>query len=265
MKLFVAEACLHVLITCICTCFLCAAVKNSKIILFCRSELRYRVSDKLGPAARKQKINTFKLLKVMHKYLSAIHAASSRERFKSSNPIDVYFSCFVCFFFCQETIYGKAVFVFLFPVSKKEGLKWNLINKVHQQRNQTLKPGETTNRLVLSFFHFEINTLSSLRHFGTLILISPEINCCFKGKAVINSFLEQFLWVICLRKFIRYQTLDLSRVGHACQPKLVCSGHMFLFTYYEFPRQPKCMRYWINHIATVKTKTVQPVPKIQPV
>ena len=32
------------------------------------------MSDKLGPAARKQKINTFRLLKVMHKYLSAIHA-----------------------------------------------------------------------------------------------------------------------------------------------------------------------------------------------
>ena len=122
-KLFVTEACLHILITCTCTCFLCTPVKNGKILLFCRQELRYRVSDKLRPAVRTQKINTFKLLKVMHKYLSAIHAASSRERFKCSNPIDVYFSCFVCFFFCQETIYGKAVFVFLFPVSKKEGLK----------------------------------------------------------------------------------------------------------------------------------------------
>ena len=49
---------------------------------FVLSELRYRVSDKLGPAAHKQKINTFKLLKVMHKYLSAIHAGSSRERLR---------------------------------------------------------------------------------------------------------------------------------------------------------------------------------------
>ena len=49
---------------------------------FVLSELRYRVSDKLGPAARKQKKNTFKLLKVMRKYLSAIHAGSSRERLR---------------------------------------------------------------------------------------------------------------------------------------------------------------------------------------
>ena len=55
----------------------------------------------------------------MHRYLSAIHAGSSRERLRVEIPIGVYFSCFVCFFFCQETIYGKAVFVFLFPVSNK--------------------------------------------------------------------------------------------------------------------------------------------------
>ena len=42
------------------------------------SELRKRVSDKLGPAVHTQKINTFKLLKVMHKYLSAIHAEIGR-------------------------------------------------------------------------------------------------------------------------------------------------------------------------------------------
>ena len=73
------------------------------------------MSDKLGPAAHKQKINTFKLLKVMHKYLSAIHAGSSHKRLRVQISVK---SHFVCFFFCQETIYGKAVFVFLFPVSK---------------------------------------------------------------------------------------------------------------------------------------------------
>ena len=94
-KLFVTEACLHILITCTCTCFLCTPVKNGKILLFCRQELRYRVSDKLGPAARKQKINTFKLLKVMHKYLSAIHAGSSRERLRVQIPL--VYTCLVLF------------------------------------------------------------------------------------------------------------------------------------------------------------------------
>ena len=34
---------------------------------------------------------------------------------------------------------------------------------------------------------------------------------------------------------------------------------------YEFSREHRFMRYWINHNAAVKNKTVQPVPKIQPV
>ena len=34
---------------------------------------------------------------------------------------------------------------------------------------------------------------------------------------------------------------------------------------YEFSRQHRFMRYWINHNAAVKNKTVQPVSKIQPV
>ena len=38
------------------------------------------MSDKLGPAVRKQKTNTFKLLEVMHKYLSAIHAGLDCEQ-----------------------------------------------------------------------------------------------------------------------------------------------------------------------------------------
>ena len=50
-KLLVTEACLHAFITCICTCFLCVAVKT---------ELRHRVNENLWPAIRKQKINTFK-------------------------------------------------------------------------------------------------------------------------------------------------------------------------------------------------------------
>ena len=45
------------------------------------------MSDKRGPAARKQKVNTFKLLKVLHKYLSAIHAGSSREGFRVQIPL----------------------------------------------------------------------------------------------------------------------------------------------------------------------------------
>ena len=81
---------------------------------FVLSELKYRVSEKLGPAVRKQKINTFKLLKVMHKYLSAIHAGSSRERLRVQIPLVYTFHVF-----CQEPIYGKAVFVFLFLVSNK--------------------------------------------------------------------------------------------------------------------------------------------------
>ena len=43
--------------------------------------------DKLGPAAHKQKIITFKLLKVMYKYLSAIHDGSSRERLRVQIPL----------------------------------------------------------------------------------------------------------------------------------------------------------------------------------
>ena len=75
-------------------------------------------------------------------------------------------------------------------------------------------------------------------------------------------FLEQCLRVACLHKLIGYQTLYLSRVGHACRPKLVCKKRRP----YEFPRQHRFMRYWINHNATVKKKqTIQPVPKIQPV
>ena len=85
---------------------------------FVLSELRNRVSAKLGPAVRKQKINTFKLLS--NAQLPQCDTCwIVLGEVKSSNPIGVYFSCFVCFFGCQETIYGKAVFVFLFPVSKK--------------------------------------------------------------------------------------------------------------------------------------------------
>ena len=101
-KLFVTEACLHILITCTCTCFLCTPVKNGKILLFCRQELRYRVSDKLGPAARKQKINTFKLLKVMHKYLSAIHAGSSRERLRVQIPLVYTFLVLFASFYVKK-------------------------------------------------------------------------------------------------------------------------------------------------------------------
>ena len=62
---------------------------------FVLSELRKRVSDKLGPAVRKQKINTFKLLKVMHKYLSAIHAGSTRERLRVQIPLVYTFHVFL--------------------------------------------------------------------------------------------------------------------------------------------------------------------------
>ena len=78
-----------------------------------------------------------------------------------------------------------------------------------------------------------------------MLSTSPEIN-----NKLLSMFLEQFLRVACLHKFIRYQTLDLSRVGHACLPKLVCTNHRP----YEFPRQLRFMRYWINHNATVKKK-----------
>ena len=99
------------------------------------------MSDKLGPAVRKQKINTFKLLSNAQVPQCDTYWIITQE-VKSSNPIGVYFSCFVCFFFCQETIYGKAVFVFLFPVSNKisaDKVK-HVMTKVHQQRiNQTSK------------------------------------------------------------------------------------------------------------------------------
>ena len=60
------------------------------------------MSDKLGPAARKQKINTFKLLKVMHKYLSAIHAGSSRERLRVQIPLVYNFLVLFASFYVKK-------------------------------------------------------------------------------------------------------------------------------------------------------------------
>ena len=60
------------------------------------------MSDKLGPAARKQKINTFKLLKVMHKYLSAIHAGSSRERLRVQIPLVYTFLVLFASFYVKK-------------------------------------------------------------------------------------------------------------------------------------------------------------------
>ena len=62
----------------LCMFSLCCSQKRQDN--FALSELRYRVSDKLGPAVRKQKTNAFKLLEVMHKYLSAIHAGLDCEQ-----------------------------------------------------------------------------------------------------------------------------------------------------------------------------------------
>ena len=92
-KLFVTEACLHGFIRYICTCFLCAAVKTGKIILFLQNwYIGWAKSEKLGPTVRKQKINTFKYLYVMHKYFSVILAGLSRERLKVQIPcIGLYF------------------------------------------------------------------------------------------------------------------------------------------------------------------------------
>ena len=52
-----------------------------------KTDLRCKINEKLGPAVCKQKINTFKLLKVMHRYLSAIHAGSSRKRLRVQIPL----------------------------------------------------------------------------------------------------------------------------------------------------------------------------------
>lgn len=62
----------------------CSQKRQDNFVL---SELRYNASDKLGPAVRKQKVNTFKLLKVIHKYVSVIHAGSSRERLRVQIPL----------------------------------------------------------------------------------------------------------------------------------------------------------------------------------
>ena len=50
----------------------------------------------------------------MHKYLSAIHAGSTRERLRVQIPLVYTFNVF-CFFYCQETIYGKALSVCVSP------------------------------------------------------------------------------------------------------------------------------------------------------
>ena len=62
----------------------CSQKRQDNFVL---SELRCRVNEKLGPIVCKQKINTFKLLKVMHRYLSAIHAGSLRERLRVQIPL----------------------------------------------------------------------------------------------------------------------------------------------------------------------------------
>ena len=77
-KLFVTEACLHIFIyTCICTCFLCAAVKNGKIIFFVKTEVQH-----------------FQML-VSNTQVDTCWIVS--QEVKSSNPICVCFSCFVFF------------------------------------------------------------------------------------------------------------------------------------------------------------------------
>ena len=67
------------------------------------------------------------------------------------------------------------------------------------------------------------------------------------------------IWVDCLRclsdtRPLTYRVWDILALYEWTK----CS-------YYEFPRKRKFIRYWINHSVTVKTKTAQPVPKIQAV
>ena len=95
-----------------------------------------------------------------------------------------------------------------------------------------------------------------------MLVTSQDINCCFKGIAVINFFWSiSFELPVCASlsdtRSFTYRMWDML-VDQNLYVQTICS-------YYEFPRQRKFMGYWINHNSTVKTKTVQPVPKIQPV
>ena len=77
------------------------------------------MSDKLGPAVHTQKINTFKLLKVMHKYLSAIHAGSSRERLRVQIPSVYTFHVLFASFSVKKPFMERQCLCFSFLYPKK--------------------------------------------------------------------------------------------------------------------------------------------------
>ena len=78
------------------------------------------MSNKLGPAARKQKINTFKLLKVMHKYLSAIHAGLSRERLRVQIPLVYTFHVLFSSFSVKKPFTERQCLCFSFLYQKNQ-------------------------------------------------------------------------------------------------------------------------------------------------
>ena len=78
------------------------------------------MSNKLGPAVRKQKINTFKLLKVMYKYLSAIHPGSSRERLRVQIPLVYTFHVLFASFSFKKPFMERQCLCFSFLYQKNQ-------------------------------------------------------------------------------------------------------------------------------------------------
>ena len=103
--------------------------------------------------------------------------------------------------------------------------------KVHQQRAQTSKTGETTNNIVI------------VSPWNKHLVIFKDTK-----RKLLSILLEQFLWVVCLHKFIRYQTLDLSHVEHAYRPKLVCTNQPYVLRAVSLFSLPS-RNYWVLFMA----------------
>ena len=147
---------------------------------FALSELRYRVSDKLGPAVCKQKINTFKLLKVMHKYLIAIHAGSSLERLRVQIPLVYTFHVLFASFSVKKPFTERQCLCFSFQYQKKSvRIKWNVMTKVHQQCNQTSKQEKQQASIVIVLLWNK--HLVIFKHEGALY---KEVLTCHKKRNI---------------------------------------------------------------------------------
>ena len=129
--------------------------------------------------------------------------------------------------------------------------KIKYINNVRKLHNRPEKQ-----QTALSLFLHEISTLLFFRTFCNAKVLHRKliISCyqCFWS----SSFELPVCTSLSDTKPLTYRVWDMLVDLNLYEQTI---DHMSFLISTDF------MRYWINHNATIKNKTVQPVPKIQPV